>query len=903
MSPYQHGEVFVTEDGAETDLDLGHYERFTDANTSRASNVTAGGDLQHGDPARAPRRLPRRHRPGRPAHHRRDQAAHPADRRDRATSTSSSPRSAARSATSSRCRSSRRSASSRSTSGAARLHVHPPDARAVHRPRRRAEDEADAALGQRAAPHRHPARHAALPLRGRALARHPQEDRAVRVAAGRGRRLRARRRQHLQGAARGSTSSGVDDFILEHFGIEAPAADLERVGATSSSARRRPTAAGADRARRQVRPARGRLHVGHRGAAPHRLACTAAASRSTGSTPRRSRTTRPRASASRDADGILDPRRLRRPRDRGQDPRRRASRASSEIPYLGICLGHADGGREFARHVAGMDGRQLDRVRPRDRVAGDRPAARAEGGLRPRRHDAPGRRPDQAARRHAGARDLRRGRHLRAPPPPLRGLNSACASASRPPGSSSPAPRPTSGSSRSIELPRRAPVLRRLAVPPRVQVAARAAGAAVPRLRRARRWTRAARAQARRRARGAARVRASRSSGADRRAVRPASRPSAGALNDTFAALCAIESPSGRERACADRVARGAARARPRGRRGRRGGRGRRGRAATCSRGSPGRGARRQRAAVRAPGHRRRTRRRSSRCSSTAAGRAPATRSSAPTTRPRSRCCSSSRGARRSRARRSASSCCSPSARRTRSRAPRPSTSSALQQRVRLRLRPRHADRRDRASPRRPTSASRPSSAARPRTPGSAPRTGAARSSRRRAAIAAMPLGRIDEETTVNVGAIDGGVGRHERRARALPRRRRGALARTRDASRRSSRRSSTRSTTRPTTRLRVRRRRRRSSGCSTGYRHATATPARCWPPRRRCARAATSRGASSPAAARTPTRSRPAGFTCVNLANGTERNHEPDERVSRRRARGHARRRRYALLDELGGG
>ena len=43
MSPYQHGEVFVTEDGAETDLDLGHYERFTGANTSRASNVTAGG--------------------------------------------------------------------------------------------------------------------------------------------------------------------------------------------------------------------------------------------------------------------------------------------------------------------------------------------------------------------------------------------------------------------------------------------------------------------------------------------------------------------------------------------------------------------------------------------------------------------------------------------------------------------------------------------------------------------------------------------------------------------------------------------------------------------------------------------------------------------------------------------
>ncbi len=42
MSPFQHGEVFVTDDGAETDLDLGHYERFIDVNLTRASNVTAG---------------------------------------------------------------------------------------------------------------------------------------------------------------------------------------------------------------------------------------------------------------------------------------------------------------------------------------------------------------------------------------------------------------------------------------------------------------------------------------------------------------------------------------------------------------------------------------------------------------------------------------------------------------------------------------------------------------------------------------------------------------------------------------------------------------------------------------------------------------------------------------------
>jgi CTP synthase len=42
MSPYQHGEVYVTDDGAETDLDLGHYERFTRHRTSKASNITTG---------------------------------------------------------------------------------------------------------------------------------------------------------------------------------------------------------------------------------------------------------------------------------------------------------------------------------------------------------------------------------------------------------------------------------------------------------------------------------------------------------------------------------------------------------------------------------------------------------------------------------------------------------------------------------------------------------------------------------------------------------------------------------------------------------------------------------------------------------------------------------------------
>ncbi|NQU42418.1 CTP synthase, partial [bacterium] len=56
MSPFQHGEVYVTDDGSETDLDLGHYERFTAATMSQANNVTTGQVYQsvinkerHGD--------------------------------------------------------------------------------------------------------------------------------------------------------------------------------------------------------------------------------------------------------------------------------------------------------------------------------------------------------------------------------------------------------------------------------------------------------------------------------------------------------------------------------------------------------------------------------------------------------------------------------------------------------------------------------------------------------------------------------------------------------------------------------------------------------------------------------------------------------------------------------------
>ena len=73
MNPYQHGEVFVTDDGAETDLDLGHYERFLDEFVQRDSNVTTGGIYNSVITKERARRLPRRHRAGHPAHHQRDQ--------------------------------------------------------------------------------------------------------------------------------------------------------------------------------------------------------------------------------------------------------------------------------------------------------------------------------------------------------------------------------------------------------------------------------------------------------------------------------------------------------------------------------------------------------------------------------------------------------------------------------------------------------------------------------------------------------------------------------------------------------------------------------------------------------------------------------------------------------------
>ena len=463
-------------------------------------------DLQLGDPARAPRRLPRRNRPGDPAHHRRDQEPDQARRRvERRGHRHHGDR---RHGRRHRVAAVPRGAPPVPLRGRPRpLHVRAPHAGAVPRQRRRAEDEAHSALRAGAAPHRHPAGHGDVPLGGAPRQRNPREDRAVREPAGELGGVGPRRRLHLQGPAR-VRARGRGRGGAEAFRDRAPAARPHRLGG-ARRARRVGNRPGPHRPGGQVQPARGRVHVRHRGAQPRRLAPRRArggrvgrqraAHRRRGRRGARHLRRHPRA------------RRIRRAGDRGQDPGG-ALRARERGALPRHLPRDADRGRRV-RAARGWDGRrELDRVRPRDALPGDRPPARAEGGPRHGRHDAARRGPGEAARRHARPRDLRRRRHLRAPPPPLRGEQPPAQApgarrprvqrhvARRPPGRGHRATRPS--------------LLRGVPVPPRVQVAPAAPAAAVPRLRgrgpRAGPQARHRRARARGRARGPGRVRAPR---------------------------------------------------------------------------------------------------------------------------------------------------------------------------------------------------------------------------------------------------------------------------------------------------------------------------------------------------------------------------------------------------------
>ena len=316
-----------------------------------------GRHLQRRDPPRAARRLPRRDGPGRAAHHRRDQAADLADRPgDRRRLRHHRDR-----------RHGRRHRVAAVPRGdppvpgrrrPAALHVHPPHARAVHQPRGRAEDQADAALGQRAAAHRHPAGHARLPLGvGRSRATSARRSRCSRACRSR-RSSRPTTSRTSTRCRSASTTRASTTSCSSTSASRRRAADLDGWRALIERAAEA-TRAGADRDRRQVRRARGRLPLGRRGAAPRRLHARRPRSRSTGSTPRRCSTSASdrRGGAQRlaGADGILIPGGF---GSRGFEGKIEAARFAREsgVPYLGICFGMHVAVCEFARNVAGMEG-------------------------------------------------------------------------------------------------------------------------------------------------------------------------------------------------------------------------------------------------------------------------------------------------------------------------------------------------------------------------------------------------------------------------------------------------------------------------------------------------------------------------------------------------------------------
>ena len=446
MSPYQHGEVFVTEDGAETDLDLGHYERFTDVNTTRASNVTAGGIYntviqreRRGDYLGATVQV---------VPHITDEIKQRikliAETNDVDVVITEIGGTVGDIESLPFLEAIRQFPVDVGRRNCMFIHLTlvpyighagelktKPTQHSVNELRRigiqpdmllcRTECELSTDIRKKIA------LFASLPVEAVVSAK--DVDNIYKVPLW----------YHEQ---------GVDDFICEHFG-------LERAG-------RRPLRAGeamlgsADAATRPVRIAlvgkyvqledayksvtEALRHSGYLHGGEIEIDWVDSETLDSDERALRAASAAPTASSSPAASAAAASRARSAPC---------ASRASSRIPYLGICLGHADRGLRVRPPRRRHARRQLDRVRHRDRVAGDRPAARAEGGRRPRRDDAPRRRPDQAPRGHERARALRARPSSTSATATATRCRSACASGSRPPASSSPARRPTSASSRS----------------------------------------------------------------------------------------------------------------------------------------------------------------------------------------------------------------------------------------------------------------------------------------------------------------------------------------------------------------------------------------------------------------------------------------------------------------------
>jgi hypothetical protein len=477
MSPFQHGEVFVTEDGAETDLDLGHYERFTDANTSRASNVTAGavynsvirkerrGDYLGGTVQVVPHITDE-------IKHRVQLVGESQDVDIVITEIGGTV------------------GDIESLPFLEAIRQFPVDVG-----RRRCmfiHLTLVPYIGHAGELKTKPTQHSVNELRRigiqpdmvvcrseGALSREIRKKIALFASLPIEAIVSARDVDNIYKVPLFFQAEGVDDFVLDHFGIEAGPPDLEswkRFIAKATEAQ------GSQPVRialvgKYVQLADAYLSVvealRHSGF-EHGCAVDIdwVDSETLGDEEVRRRIEGADASSSQVASASAE--------SRARSPPRGSHASSGSRTWASVwaCRSRWPTSRVTSRT---WTGRTRASSIPRPRIRG-RPAARAEGGSRHGRHHAARRRPGEAASRHASARDLRRGRHLRAAPPPLRGqqLPAPPARGCRPRRLRHDARRAAGRDHRAA----RPPVLRRVAVPSRVQVPSGAARAAVPRVRR-----------------------------------------------------------------------------------------------------------------------------------------------------------------------------------------------------------------------------------------------------------------------------------------------------------------------------------------------------------------------------------------------------------------------------------
>ena len=359
MSPFQHGEVFVTEDGAETDLDIGHYERFLDQNLPRNANHTQGGIWD---------RVLRKERKGDYLGKTVQVIPHITDEiKERIR----------RSAEQSDC-----DVVISEIGGTVGDIESLPFLEAIRQFRREAGAENVLYIHVTLVPYvdsagelkTKPTQHSVNELRRIGI--HPDivvcrsrdvispdvREKIALFADVEPEEVIANEDVadvYLVPAA--LQAQGMDDLVCQKLGLPEGARGARRVGRADRphrAARRDRD----DRPRRQVREAPRRLPLGARGAQARRHPPRLRTSRSRGSTPRACRSRR-RSSELEKVDGVLVPGGF---GSRGWEGKILACRVAREarIPYLGICLGMHVAVSEFARHVVGLEGANSTEMDP-----------------------------------------------------------------------------------------------------------------------------------------------------------------------------------------------------------------------------------------------------------------------------------------------------------------------------------------------------------------------------------------------------------------------------------------------------------------------------------------------------------------------------------------------------------